>query len=75
MSANGGTGRIARYEPSKGSTLKVPEAGGERVEDYVYHEVYTDGRYAYDPRFSSAPIPLGDYNRMIRGLNPGVRGG
>ncbi len=75
LEASGGQGRIVRYEPAKGSVLRTPEAGGARIEDYVYHEVFTDGRYVYDPLFGTTPVPKGDYDRMIRGLNPGVRGG
>ena len=53
--------------------MRTPEAGGSRIEDYLYHEVFTDGRYVYDPRLSEVPVPKGDYDRMMRGLNPGVR--
>ncbi len=42
------------------------------MEQYVFHEVYTDGRYAYDPRLSQTPIPLGDYQNVMRSLNPGM---
>lgn len=75
LRANGGRGRIIRYEPRRGATLRTPEAGGSRIEDYLYHEVFTDGRYIYDARFGTTPVPKADYDRMIRGLNPGVRGG
>ncbi len=27
---------------------------------FKYHEVFTDGRYVYDPRLSNAAVPLGD---------------
>ncbi|MFD4457783.1 RHS repeat-associated core domain-containing protein [Nocardia sp. NPDC058480] len=67
-----GEGRIIRYEPAPGSTLETPEAGGRIMEQYVFHEVYTDGRYAYDPRLSQTPIPLGDYQSVMRSLNPGM---
>lgn len=72
LAAAGGQGRILTYTPAKGSMLRTPESGGQSVQDFVYHSVYTDGRYAYDPRFSPVPVPLGDFNRMMRGLNPGV---
>jgi hypothetical protein len=52
--------------------LRTPEAGGRSIEDYVFHVIYTDGKYAYDPRFSSTPVPLGDYHRMMSRLNPGI---
>jgi RHS repeat-associated protein len=72
LEAAGGVGRVIRYEPKKGSMLRTPEAGGKSIEDYVYHEVYTDGRYIYDPRFSQTPVPSGDYDRMMSQLNPGL---
>lgn len=40
------------------------------LERYDYHEVFSDGRYVYDPDLGSMPIPLGDYERALRGLNP-----
>ncbi|MGW4632974.1 RHS repeat-associated core domain-containing protein [Nocardia sp. NPDC004415] len=67
-----GEGRIIRYEPAQGTTLTTPENGGRIMEQYVFHEVYTDGRYAYDPRLSQTPIPLGDYQSVMRSLNPGM---
>lgn len=69
--AAGGQGKILTYTPEKGM-LRTPESGGRSIQDFVYHSVYTDGGYAYDPRFSSTPVPIGDFNRMMRGLNPGV---
>jgi filamentous hemagglutinin len=75
-SASGGNGDIIKMTPNSNSpfaTIKVPESvnGGLIPKDYISHEVFTDGQYAYDPRMSSHPIPLGDYNRMMDGLNPG----
>jgi hypothetical protein len=72
LNAAGGQGRVVTYTPAKGTVLRTPENGGDFIQSYVYHSVYTDGRYAYDPRFSSVPVPLGDFNRMMRGLNPGL---
>ncbi|MEU8436095.1 putative T7SS-secreted protein [Streptomyces sp. NPDC029216] len=60
-----GEGRIIHYITPSGE-IRTPEAGGTRVEDYVFHEVYTDGRYVYDPTLSRDPIPLGDYERALR---------
>lgn len=39
---------------------------------FVYHQVFTDGKYVYDPRLSSSAVPKGDWTQMIRGLNPGA---
>lgn len=69
--AAGENGALIRVTPAKGSELKVLEYG--RSQQYVYHEVYTDGRYAYDPRLLSRPVPLGDWKRMMSRMNPGAR--
>ena len=69
--AAGWNGRVARFEPRSGRTLKLGEDGGKDVVEYMYHEAYTDGRYAYDPFVSPTPVPWGDYLRALRGLNPG----
>jgi RHS repeat-associated protein len=37
-----------------------------------YHQVYSDGRYVYDPRFNPDAVSLGDWQRVIYGLNPGA---
>lgn len=55
----------------KGGNLRVAEEGRGSVVEYTFHHVYTDGRYAYDPRLSQTPIPWGDCMRAMRGLNPG----
>ncbi|MBN0466823.1 hypothetical protein JTM46_36485, partial [Pseudomonas aeruginosa] len=43
---------------------------GNEVPAQAYHQVYTDGRYVYDPRLSSKPIPKGDWEQHIKGMNP-----
>lgn len=75
MRTAGDEGRIIRFEPTGGqySELQLPESGGARMESYVYHEVYTDGRYVYDPFVSQSPIPKGDYYRMIETVNPDLK--
>lgn len=35
-----------------------------------YHQVYTDGKYVYDPRLSTRPIPKGDWEQHMRNINP-----
>jgi hypothetical protein len=72
MAAASGKGRIIRYQSVLGSFLQVPEQGGQRIEVYEYHDVYVDGRYLYDPSFSSVPMRRADYDLMIRRLNRGV---
>lgn len=55
--------------PSIRGNLNVYENG--IVEEHQsYHQVYSDGRYVYDPRVSSNPIPKGDWVRLIEGTNP-----
>lgn len=46
---------------------------GKELVAYRYHDVYTDGRYVYDPGMSSNPIPYGDFERAIRLSNPGKK--
>ncbi|MFE7775781.1 putative T7SS-secreted protein [Streptomyces sp. NPDC057445] len=68
-----GEGKIVHYITHSGNDIRIPEHGGEIIEDYVFHEVYTDGRYAYDPTLSANPIPLGDYERALRLSNEGEK--
>ncbi len=41
-----------------------------RIEPFDYHEVYSDGEYIYDPRYSNEPVPKSDYFRSLREINP-----
>ncbi|WP_121716242.1 DUF6531 domain-containing protein [Streptomyces sp. E5N91] len=66
-----GNGRIINFTLRGDPEILIPEEGGIRQVDYRYHDVYTDGRYVYDPAMRSDPIPYGDYERAIRLLNPG----
>ncbi|MDG4858324.1 DUF6531 domain-containing protein [Streptomyces sp. T-3] len=67
---SGGEGKIINFTtPSK--EINIPSSGGQIETAYRYHDVYTDGRYIYDPEMSPNPIPLGDYKRALRHLNPG----
>ena len=69
--ASTGPGQIVRYTaPGRHQDISIP-ASGARTVPYDYHEVYTDGRYIYDPELRSTPIPLGDYERSLRLLNGG----
>lgn len=75
--AAGGEGSIIRIESPRGnlSTVRILETlknGQQSLQRYIYHEVFSDGRYIFDPRLSLDPIPLGDYRRLIRQLNRGV---
>ncbi len=71
--AAGGKGKIIEVQPVQPRKLTVFENGKIEVDQY-YHQVFTDGRYVYDPRLSSSPIPKGDWEQHIKGMNPdGVR--
>ncbi len=68
--AAGGSGSILQVTPAAGQSLSLIEYGS--VEDgFIYHDFFTDGSFAYDPRFSSSAVPLSDYLSGIEGLNPG----
>jgi filamentous hemagglutinin len=67
-SANG-VGEIIEVRPKNSGTLTVFE-NGDIQDGYYYHQVYTDGRYIYDPRLSTNPIPKGDWERHIKSMNP-----
>lgn len=69
LQAAKGKGRIIEITPVKGKTLKVLEKSGI-FGDYDYHQVYTDGRYVYDPRLNPNPVPKGDWEKLMRGTNP-----
>lgn len=65
-----GEGEIVHCITPSGN-IKTPEAGANGITnaDYVFHQVYTDGRYTYDPTLSLDPIPRGDYERALRSQN------
>jgi hypothetical protein len=71
LRATAGEGRILRATGQGGSELRLMEYG--KIDGgFKYHEVFTDGEYIYDPRLSNSAVPLGDWTRMIQGLNPGA---
>lgn len=67
MDAANGNGKIYKIE-GKNGYIKGYEYGS--IEEYLYHEVYSDGKYIYDPRYSNIPIEKGDYFRALREINP-----
>jgi hypothetical protein len=69
LDAAGGKGKIIEVRPNVPGSLETFE-NGELEGGQVYHQVYTDGKYVYDPRLSSEPIPQGDWIQHIRGMNP-----
>lgn len=69
LEASGGQGRIIEVRPLKPNTLNVYE-NGSTEKDMTFHQVYTDGRYVYDPRVSLNPILKGDWEKHIKAINP-----
>ncbi|MPY50287.1 putative T7SS-secreted protein [Streptomyces acidicola] len=70
---SGGQGKVINFTIKNDPAINIPEDSGRAVTEYRYHDVYTDGRYVYDPAMRSDPIPYGDYERSIRLLNPGKK--
>ncbi|WP_405928424.1 DUF6531 domain-containing protein [Streptomyces griseus] len=68
-----GEGKVIHYTTYSRNDIKIPEQHGKVIEEYIFHEVYTDGRYVYDPTLSSKPVPLGDYERALRLENGGEK--
>lgn len=63
-------GNILEVTPADGKKLTLIEFG--RVEkEYVFHHVYTDGTYVYDPKLSTSPVLLDEWRAYIKALNPG----
>lgn len=54
-------------EQNKNEFFNVTEFG-DTVE-CVYHTVYTDGEYVYDPRYKGEPIKEDTYIQEIRDMN------
>ncbi|WP_228287711.1 hemagglutinin repeat-containing protein, partial [Pectobacterium carotovorum] len=70
LDAAGDRGRIIEVRPTTpGSNLSVYE-NGKVDHEQVFHQVYTDGKYVYDPRVSLKPIPKGDWEKHIKSINP-----
>jgi filamentous hemagglutinin len=67
--AAGGKGKVIEVRPSQAGNLNLYENGAKESGQF-YHQVYTDGRYVYDPRLSSRPVPKGDWEKHIKGMNP-----
>lgn len=65
--AAGGKGIIYEITPSKGELI-VPEYGVNQ--NFIYHTIYSDGTYIYDPRYNIEPILNDVYMNMLKQLNP-----
>ncbi|MEI2453736.1 MULTISPECIES: hypothetical protein [Lysobacter] len=69
LRTSNGEGRILEARPLSSGNLNVFENGSLEPGQW-YHQVYTDGRYVFDPRLSPTPVPKGDWLQHIRGINP-----
>jgi hypothetical protein len=69
LNRRAGTGKILEVRPKAPGTLKLME-DGVLSESNFFHQVYTDGKYVFDPRLSQSPVPLGDWTRHMKALNP-----
>ncbi len=69
--AAGRTGSILRVEAGGASRLAIREAGD--LQRVIYHEVYTDGNYVFDPRLSPYPVSLKTWRGQILGDNPDAK--
>jgi RHS repeat-associated protein len=69
--AANGEGNLLRVTPANPGSLNLLE-GGSLSGDNFYHEVYSDGNFIYDPRFSSVPSPVGVWTQLILRMNPGA---
>ncbi|MGW0509734.1 putative T7SS-secreted protein [Streptomyces olivaceoviridis] len=69
----GGQGKIINFTTHGSKEIVIPEKMGRELSTYRYHDIYTDGRYVYDPAMSKDPITYGDYERAIRLTNPGKK--
>jgi hypothetical protein len=67
FNASGGKGEIIEITGNNG--LRVKEYG--EIMDFEYHEVFSDGKYIYDPRYSDNPILKSDYLDALNNLNSG----
>jgi len=69
--AAGGQGEILEVRSTeKYGSINVFE-NGKMAGDMDYHQVYSDGKYVYEPRISSQAIPKGDWEKHIKGINDG----
>ncbi|MHA6848865.1 DUF6862 domain-containing protein, partial [Ralstonia syzygii] len=65
----GEKGQVLEVIPATRNNLNVYE-NGQIAPGQTYHQVYSDGRYVYDPRVASTPIPQGDWLQFMKGTNP-----
>ena len=64
--AANGKGNILRIEGKNGG---INGYEYNRIENFDYHGVYTDGQYIYDPRYQNSAVLKDDYFRAIKEIN------
>ena len=67
--AAGGKGEILNITSNSEGQISVVQFG-QKIK-FDYHQVYSDGKYVYDPRYYNNPILKDDYFEMLNNLNPG----
>ena len=67
--ASGGKGKILDLTNATGS-IRVREFG--KLENFVDHRVFSDGKFIFDPRFSNSPVPINKFLDELRSLNPNL---
>ncbi|WP_317420093.1 MULTISPECIES: hypothetical protein [unclassified Morganella (in: enterobacteria)] len=69
LEAADGAGYIIEVQPvDKFGEITILENGVSKA-DMTYHQVYTDGKYIYDPRLSKQAIPKGDWGKHIKSMS------
>lgn len=63
-----GKGRILNISSKNNLSFNVYSQG----DDFLYHSVYSKGRYILDPRYASNPVTKSAYMKDLRALNQGI---
>ncbi|MNN58868.1 hypothetical protein D3C81_1739400 [compost metagenome] len=83
--ASGGRGKIYNIQPKNSDLNKMGMENLDKVtptesnmmkgyaygkqEEYLYHNIYSDGVYVYDPRYSATPVLKDDYFKSLSEIN------
>ncbi|OVE54729.1 hypothetical protein B0E34_18070 [Chryseobacterium mucoviscidosis] len=62
------TGEIIELTPKEGRWMKGYENGV--IDDWVYHQIYTNGDMVFDPWFSESSVSLSKYLEEMNKINP-----
>lgn len=61
-------GKILEITPKEGRWMKGYENGV--IDEWVYHQIYTNGDIVFDPWFSDTPVTLTKYLEEMKKINP-----